>query len=122
MGLSVSSGEAPVPEVRLCLSLGSEWEESECLSWLQQLVHHVPGPRALPATLGCQQLPLRLPTHSALLPVFVVSAQEPMGELSPNTALPRAKQHDAKLSICKYTFSYKPLGVRSIPWETVESV
>lgn len=45
-----------------------------------------------------------------------------MEELIPNTALPRAKQHDAKLSICKYTFNYKPLGVGSIPWETVESV
>lgn len=45
-----------------------------------------------------------------------------MGERIANTALPWAKQHDAKLSICKYTFDYKPLGVRSIPWETVESV
>lgn len=59
---------------------------------------------------------------SALLPVFVVSAHEPMGELIPNTALPWAKQHDAKLSICKYTFNYKPLGVRSIPWGTGGSV
>lgn len=114
------------PEVGLFLFLGSTWEEREDLCWLQQLVHRALGCRVLFCCSGLPAAPSAATDASSLL-CFSLCSQEPMGELMPFLiqhcpGLSSLLQHDAKLSICKYTFNYKPPVVRSIPWETVESV
>jgi len=63
----MSSGEAPVPEVRLLLSLGSAREEREHLSQLRQLVHRAPGPRVLLCRSGLSAAPSETADTSSLL-------------------------------------------------------
>lgn len=97
MWLSASSGEDVDPEICFLLLVGSEWEERSRLAFSCSSSSTVPqDPKSCSVVPSCLELPLRPPTQSlcALLPVFVVSAQESVEEINaiPNTVLPRAKQ------------------------------